>query len=107
MRDRGIGEGRTREDHANLANQLFASYARGKEAEELKVILGEAALSETDKAFLKFAEEFENRYVKQGIDENRPIEETLSIGWELLTLLPHVELKRVKEAQIQKYMKAA
>ncbi|UCE05894.1 MAG: V-type ATP synthase subunit B [bacterium] len=107
LRDRGIGEGRTREDHAGVANQLFASYARGKEAEELKVILGEAALSETDKAFLKFADAFEDRFVRQDINENRSIEQTLDLGWELMQLIPKAELKRLKEEHINKYMKAA
>ncbi|MBL7075259.1 V-type ATP synthase subunit B [candidate division KSB1 bacterium] len=105
LRDRGIGEGKTREDHAGLSNQLFAAYARGKEAEELKVILGEAALTETDRALLKFSEEFERRYVQQTLDENRTIEETLNLGWELLGLLPREELKRVKDEHIKKYMK--
>jgi V/A-type H+-transporting ATPase subunit B len=105
LRDKGIGEGRTREDHANLANQLFAAYARGKEAQELAVILGEAALSAEDKAFFEFADVFETRYVSQGLGENRTIEETLTLGWELLELLPVSELKRVKPAQIEKYLK--
>ena len=105
LRDKGIGKGRTREDHANLANQLFAAYARGKEAQELAVILGEAALSPEDKAFYKFSDLFEERYVRQGTDENRTIEETLTLGWELLEMLPTSELKRVKPEQIEKYMK--
>ncbi len=105
LRDKGIGEGRTREDHANLANQLFAAYARGKEAQELAVILGEAALSPEDKAFFEFADVFETRYVSQGLGENRTIEETLTLGWELLEILPLSELKRVKPAQIEKYLK--
>jgi V/A-type H+-transporting ATPase subunit B len=105
LRDKGIGEGRTRDDHANLANQLFAAYARGKEAQELAVILGEGALSPEDKAFFKFAEVFEDRYVRQGQDENRTIIETLTLGWELLEILPTSELKRVKPEQVKKYMK--
>ncbi len=105
LRDKGIGEGKTREDHANLANQLFAAYARGKEAQELAVILGEGALSPEDKAFFKFAEVFESRYVRQGQDENRSIDETLALGWELLEILPKSELKRVKPEQIDRYMK--
>ncbi len=105
LRDKGIGEGKTREDHANLANQLFAAYARGKEAQELAGILGEAALSPAAKAFVKFAEVFEDRYVKQGGDENRTIEETLALGWELLEILPLSELKRVKPEQIERYLK--
>ncbi|MBU1753566.1 V-type ATP synthase subunit B [bacterium] len=104
LRDKGVGEGKTREDHAGLANQLFAAYARGKQAEELKVILGEAALSDADKAFLRFSTGFEDRFVTQGINENRTITETLNIGWELLRLLPRQELKRVKDEYIDKYM---
>ncbi|MEW6087668.1 MAG: V-type ATP synthase subunit B [bacterium] len=104
LKQKGIGRGRTRDDHADLTNQLFAGYARGKEAKELAVILGEAALSETDKLFSKFADEFENKFVAQGEYANRPIEESLNIGWELLKILPRSELKRVKEDQIKKYM---
>ena len=104
MRDKGVGEGKTREDHAGWSNQLFAAYARGKEAEELSVILGEAALSPTDKTFLDFASAFEQRFIQQGAYEDRTIEETLSIGWELLSILPKNELKRVSEEQINKYM---
>jgi len=104
LKDKGIGKGKTREDHADTMNQLYAAYARGKEAKELAVILGEAALSEVDKQFSKFADEFEARYVKQGPEENRSIEQTLSIGWELLAMLPVRELKRVREEYIEKYM---
>ncbi len=104
LRDKGIGKGKTREDHAELANQLFACYAKGKEAEELEVILGEAALTELDKIYLHFAEEFEKRFVSQGEYEDRSIEETLNIGWELLRLIPKEELKRVREEFIQKYL---
>ncbi len=104
LKEKGIGEGKTREDHSPLSNQLFSAYARGKEARELSVILGEAALSEVDKLYVKFSDEFEDRFVRQGEYENRPIEETLSIGWELLSILPRSELKRVKEEQIRKYM---
>jgi V/A-type H+-transporting ATPase subunit B len=104
LRDKGIGEGKTREDQAGWSNQLFAAYARGKEAEELSVILGEAALSPTDKTFLKFASAFEQRFVQQGAYEDRTIEETLAVGWELLAMLPLSELKRVSEKQINKYM---
>ena len=85
-------------------NQLFSAYARGKEAKELSVILGEAALTETDKLYAKFSDAFEGRYVSQGYETNRSIEETLSIGWELLTILPKSELKRVREAYIDKYL---
>lgn len=103
LRDKGIGDGKTREDHADVSNQLFAAYARGKEAQELAVILGEAALSEADKAFFKFADEFEDRFIRQGSDENRTIEETIELGWELLTLLPKTELKRIGQEYIDKY----
>ncbi|HWQ29778.1 MAG TPA: V-type ATP synthase subunit B [Negativicutes bacterium] len=104
LKDKGIGKHKTREDHADTMNQLFASYARGKEAKELAVILGEGALSDTDKLFAKFADEFEKRYVSQGDSEDRSIEETLTIGWELLAILPRVELKRIKDAYIDKYL---
>lgn len=104
LKDEGIGEGKTREDHADTMNQLFASYARGKQAKELAVILGEAALSEVDRLFAKFADEFEKRYVSQGENENRSIEETLNLGWELLTLIPKNELKRVDDKLIEKYL---
>ena len=104
LKDKGIGKGKTREDHADTMNQLFAAYARGKEAKELAVILGEAALSDTDKLFAKFADEFENRYVSQGENEDRSIEDTLTLGWELLTILPKVELKRIRDEYIEKYL---
>jgi len=103
LKDKGIGKGKTREDHADTMNQLFAAYARGKECKELIIILGEAALSEIDKHYARFADEFEKRYVSQGYDENRSIEETLNLGWELLTILPKAELKRVKPELIEKY----
>lgn len=103
LKDKGIGAGKTREDHADTMNQLYAAYARGKEAKELAVILGEAALSESDKIFSKFADEFEMKYVNQGENANRSIEETLSIGWQLLSILPKSELKRVRESLIEKY----
>jgi V/A-type H+-transporting ATPase subunit B len=105
LKDKGIGKGKTREDHADLMNQLFAAYARGKEAKELAVILGEGALTEEDKAFAKFADEFENRYVRQGEYENRTVEETLELGWNLLAIIPVKELKRVRDAYIEKYLK--
>jgi len=105
LKDKGIGKGKTREDHADLMNQLFAAYARGKEAKELATILGEGALTEEDKAFAKFADEFENIYVRQGEYENRTIEETLEKGWDLLTLIPVSELKRVRDEYIEKYLK--
>lgn len=104
LKDKGIGKGKTREDHADTMNQLFASYARGKQAKELAVILGEAALSDTDKLFAKFADEFEKRYVSQGENEDRSIEETLNLGWELLTILPKQELKRIRDEYIEKYL---
>jgi V/A-type H+/Na+-transporting ATPase subunit B len=104
LKEKGIGEGKTREDHSALSNQLFAAYARGKEAKELAVILGEAALSDEDKLFVRFSDEFEGRFVTQGEYENRSIGDTLAMGWELLSNLPRSELKRVKEEQIEKYM---
>ncbi|MDD6800596.1 MAG: V-type ATP synthase subunit B [Firmicutes bacterium] len=103
LKDKGIGAGKTREDHANVMNQLFSSYARGKEAKELMVVLGEAALTPMDRVYARFADEFEARYVNQGNDENRTIEETLDIGWELLSIFPKSELKRIKPALIEKY----
>lgn len=107
LKDKGIGEGKTREDHANTMNQLFASYARGKEAKELMTILGEAALSETDLLYAQFADEFEMRYINQGYNENRSIEQTLELGWELLTILPKSELKRIDPKYIDKYLPEA
>ncbi len=103
LKDKGIGKGKTREDHANIMNQLFASYARGKECKELMTILGEAALTDIDKMYAKFADAFERRYVNQGYETNRTIEETLALGWELLTILPKSELKRIKPEFIEKY----
>ena len=102
---KGIGEGKTREDHSGVANQLFASYARGQEVRELATILGEAALSDTDKKYLAFVGQFEKEFVQQDVNENRTIEDTLQIGWKLLSLLPKAELKRVKPDEIEKYMK--
>ena len=104
LKDKGIGEGKTREDHSGTMNQLFAAYARGKDAKELMTILGEAALSDDDKQFAKFADAFEQRYVNQGNNPNRTIEDTLNLGWELLSLLPRTELKRIKPELIEKYM---
>ncbi len=104
LKDKGIGEGKTREDHAGTMNQLFSAYAAGKEAKELMTILGEAALSETDKKFAEFADAFEREYVNQGNQTNRSITETLDLGWKLLSILPRSELKRVKVAEIEKYM---
>ncbi|RKZ20365.1 V-type ATP synthase subunit B, partial [bacterium] len=97
LKDKGIGKGKTREDHADLYNQLYAAYARGKEAEELSVILGEAALSDMDKLYLRFSREFEERYISQGEYEDRSIEDTLNLGWELLSMFPRTELKRIRE----------
>lgn len=105
LKDKGIGKGKTREDHADLFNQLYAAYARGKEAEELAVILGEAALTDMDKLYLKFAESFENEYISQGEYENRTIEQTLNLGWKLLSIFPKEELKRIRDAYIEKYYK--
>ena len=103
LKDKGIGEGKTREDHANTMNQLFAAYSRGKDAKELMVILGEAALSDIDKLYAKFADEFEEKYVSQGYRSDRSIEETLEIGWDLLRILPRSELKRIKDEYLDKY----
>ncbi|MCQ2409006.1 MAG: V-type ATP synthase subunit B [Clostridia bacterium] len=105
LKDKGIGKGKTREDHANTMNQIFSAYAQGKEAKELSSILGDAALTETDKKYAAFAEEFEKRYVSQGFNTNRTIEETLNLGWDLLALLPRTELKRIKDEYIDKYLK--
>ena len=105
LKDKGIGAGKTREDHADTMNQLFSAYAQGKEAKELSSILGEAALTEVDKKFARFAEEFEKQYVSQGFHTNRTIEETLDLGWNLLSLLPRSELKRIRDAYLDKYLK--
>ncbi|MFP4482338.1 MAG: V-type ATP synthase subunit B [Thermovirgaceae bacterium] len=105
LKDKGIGKGKTREDHADLMNQLFAAYARGKEAKELATILGESALTEEDKAFARFSDTFEDTYVRQGEYENRSIEDTLEKGWELLKGIPLTELKRVRDEYIEKYLK--
>ena len=104
LKDKGIGAGKTREDHAPTMNQLFAAYSRGKDAKELAVILGDAALSDEDKLYAKFAEAFEEKYVSQGYDTNRSIEETLNLGWELLKILPRSELKRIRDDMLDKYM---
>lgn len=107
LKDKGIGKGKTREDHADSFNQLYAAYARGKEAQELAVILGEAALTDIDKLYMKFAEDFERRYISQSEYENRTIEYTLDLGWELLTTLPRSEMKRVRDENLAKYFDAA
>ena len=104
LKDKGIGAGNTREDHAGTMNQLFAAYSAGKQAKELMSILGEAALSPTDLLYARFAEEFEKKYVGQGFEENRSIQETLAIGWDLLSILPETELKRIKQEHIDKYL---
>ena len=103
LKDKGIGEGRTRKDHAATMNQLFAAYARGKDAKELMVILGEAALTDIDKKYAEFADRFEKEYVSQGYTTNRTIEETLNIGWKLLSILPRSELKRINDELLDKY----
>lgn len=103
LKDKGIGEGKTRADHSDTMNQLFSAYARGKDAKELMVVLGEAALTPTDLIYAKFSDEFERRYVSQGFDNDRSIEETLEIGWELLKLLPRSELRRIREEYLTKY----
>lgn len=104
LKDKGIGEGKTREDHAPTMNQLFAAYSRGKDAKELAVILGEAALTDADKQYAAFADAFEQRYVSQGYEANRSIEDTLALGWELLAMLPRGELKRIRDAMVDEYL---
>ncbi len=104
LKDKGIGEGKTRKDHSDVFNQLFAAYARGKDAQELAVILGEAALSEMDKMYYKFAEDFEAQYISQGEYENRSIKETLDLGWKLLSRFPRVELKRIREEYLSEFL---
>lgn len=106
LKDKGIGEGKTRGDHANTMNQLFAAYARGKDAKELMTILGEAALTEIDLKYAKFADEFEDKYVNQGYNTDRTIEETLDIGWEILRILPRSELKRINDKWLDMYYEA-
>ncbi|HCQ89150.1 MAG TPA: V-type ATP synthase subunit B [Clostridium sp.] len=104
LKDKGIGKGKTREDHADTMNQLFSAYAQGKQAKELAAILGESALSEADKKYAKFAEAFEKKYVSQGFEANRTVEETLKLGWDLLTILPRTELKRIRDEYLEKYL---
>ncbi len=103
LKDKGIGEGKTRKDHANTMNQIFAAYARGKEAKELMVVLGEAALTDIDKLYAKFSDAFEKEYVSQGYQTNRDIEDTLNLGWKLLSILPRTELKRIKDELLDQY----
>ena len=104
LKDKGIGKGKTREDHAGTMNQIYAAYASGVDARELQKILGDSALSDADLAFAEFAKQFEERYINQGYYTNRSIEETLNLGWELLKLIPRSELKRIDDALIEKYM---
>lgn len=103
LKDKGIGQGKTREDHCDVMNQLFSAYARGKECKELMVILGESALSDVDRLYAKFADEFENEYVSQGSETDRSIEETLELSWRLLSILPKSELKRISQEYLDKY----
>ena len=103
LKDKGVGKGKTREDHADTMNQLFAAYSTGKDNKELMSILGVAGLSRPDLLDAKFSDECEQRYVNQGYEENRSIEETLDLGWELLSILPKSELKRIKPELIEKY----
>ncbi|MFP4058388.1 MAG: V-type ATP synthase subunit B [Candidatus Brocadiia bacterium] len=105
LKDKGIGEGKTRGDHADVLNQLYAAYARGKNAQELSVVLGEGALTPTDRLFVKFAERFEAQFVTQGIYENRSIQQTLDIGWRLMGIIPRGELKRIKPENLDQYYK--
>jgi V/A-type H+/Na+-transporting ATPase subunit B len=105
LMNQGIGKGRTREDHRGLADQLFASYSTGKDQRALSAIVGEEALSDVDRIYLKIAEKFEKRFITQGYDEDRTIEETLNMGWEVLSELPERELKRIKPEFIAKYRK--
>ncbi|PIR53756.1 V-type ATP synthase subunit B [Candidatus Peregrinibacteria bacterium CG10_big_fil_rev_8_21_14_0_10_42_8] len=107
LKGKAQGEGVTREDHSGMDAQLTAAYARGTEIRELAVILGESSLSDTDKAYLKFADRFEKEFIRQGEHENRSIYDSLNIGWDLLKELPRSELKRVKGDHIDKYMKNA
>lgn len=103
LKDEAIGDGKTRADHADTMNQLFAAYSRGKDAKELEIILGEEALSEADRIYSRFSDEFEKRYISQTFDVDRSIEETLELGWDLLSILPKNELNRISETYIEKY----
>ena len=105
-KDKGIGKDKTREDHSDIMNQLFAEYAKGKDAKELAQILGESALSDTDKLYSRFCDEFERRYLSQGFHTNRTIEETLNLGWQLLRILPRSELKRIKDRHLDSFYEA-
>jgi V/A-type H+-transporting ATPase subunit B len=101
----GIGTGKTREDHRGVADQLYAAYAEGRDLRSLSAVVGEEALTETDRKYLQFADAFEQRFVKQKKDEDRGIEQTLGLSWELLSMLPETELKRIKQEYIEKYWK--
>jgi V/A-type H+-transporting ATPase subunit B len=103
---KGIGEGKTRADHASLSDQLYATYAEGRDLRDLVAIVGEEALSGRDKKYLKFADEFETKFIAQGKDEDRSVEKTLALGWQLLALLPRSELKKVEEEDIERYLKS-
>ena len=103
LKDKGIGDKKTRKDHADTMNQLFSAYARGKEAKELEAILGEAALTPLDLKYAEFAAEFEKEYVSQGFDKNRTIEETLDLGWQLMHILPRAELKRIRDEYLDEF----
>jgi len=105
LMDQGVGKDKTREDHRELSNQLYAAYAQGIEVREMALVMGEATLSEMDKNYLRFTDEFEQKFVSQGEYENREIEETLDYGWELLRMIPRSELKRVRDEYIEKYGK--
>ena len=100
----GIGDGRTREDHSGVSDQLYAAYAEGRELRDLTAVVGEEALTERDLKFLEFADAFEDQFIRQAKDEDRSIQETLDLGWKLLSILPETELKRVKEELIEKYL---
>ncbi len=107
LKQKGIGNGKTREDHSDNMNQLFSAYAQGKDAKELAAVLGEAALTPIDREYAKFAEEFEKLYINQGFETNRTIDETLDLGWRLLAMLPESEMKRVRDAFLEKYYRPA
>jgi V/A-type H+-transporting ATPase subunit B len=106
LKDKGIGEGKTREDHADISNQLFAAYARGQELKELAVILGEGSLTDTDRKYIEFSNQFESRFVNQGEYEDRTIEESLDIAWDLVRILPREELKRIRDRFLEVYLDA-
>ena len=107
LKQKGIGKGKTREDHSDNMNQLFSAYAQGKDAKELAAVLGDAALTPTDRLYAAFAQEFEKQYLNQGFNKNRSIEETLDLGWKLLAMLPESEMKRVRDEFLEKYYRPA